>query len=215
MFHKEEFFMRENNFLRKIQYFFKKNAYALSVTVCVILAVTMITLTVANYVEPVQYPVEVIDVWVPEEDFLPTTADDVIIFTLPIADGKISKEYAEDHLLEDKTTGYWQTHQAIDFVAAEGTKVLAVYDGTVQSIDESMMDGLVITISHGGNLKSVYKCLSSDVQVSVGDKVVKGQQIGAVSSNLTEKADGTHLHFELYENDKLVDPTPYFSELGK
>ena len=31
------------------------------------------------------------------------------------------------------------------------------------------------------------------------------------TTNLTEKADGLHLHFELYEEDKLVDPTPYFS----
>ena len=100
-------------------------------------------------------------------------------------------------------------------MATEGTKVLAVYDGTIESIDESMMDGLVITIVHGGNLKSVYKCLSSESLVSVGEKVVKGQEIGYVSSNLTEKADGAHLHFELYENNVLIDPTPYFSELGK
>ena len=206
--------MGNKNILRKIQYFLKKNAYALSVTACVILAITMISLTVASYMDT-NYRAEVIDVFVPEEKVVPTNSDEVIIFTLPIADGKVGKEYAEDHLLEDKTTGYWQTHQAIDFIATEGTKVLAVYDGVVESVDESMMDGLVITISHGGGLKSVYKCLSSPALVSVGDKVVKGQEIGTVSSNLTEKADGIHLHFELYEDDKLVDPTPYFSELGK
>ena len=207
--------MKDDSILRKIQYFFKKNAYALSVTACVVLAITMISLTVANYMDNT-YPVEVIDVWVPEDEVVvPTYSDDVIIFTLPIADGKISKEYAEDHLLEDKTTGYWQTHQAVDFIAAEGTKVLAVYDGTVESINESMMDGVVITINHGGGLKSVYKCLATNTLVCEGDRVVKGQEIGTVSSNLTEKADGIHLHYELYENDKLIDPTPYFSELGK
>ena len=205
----------ENNFWDRIKYFFKRNAYALSVTICVVLAITMISLTIANYVDDSEIPVQTIDVWVPEDEVVPTNSDEAILFTLPVADGRVSKEYAENHLLEDKTTGYWQTHQAIDFVASEGTKVLAVYDGTVESVNESMMDGYVITIVHGGGLKSVYKCLSSQTLVSSGDKVVKGQEIGTVSSNLTEKADGIHLHFELYENDKLVDPTPYFAELGK
>ena len=88
--------MKENNILRKIQYFFKRNAYALSVSVCVLLAITMISLTVANYMEDPQYPVEVIDVWVPEEaeEVVPTATDDVIIFSLPVEDGRISKEYA-------------------------------------------------------------------------------------------------------------------------
>ena len=106
-------------------------------------------------------------------------------------------------------------HQAIDFSATEGEKVLAVYAGTVEKVENSMMDGLCITISHAGGLKSVYKCLSDEAMVKVGDKVSTGQEIGTVSTNLTEKADGIHLHFELYENDKLIDPTPYFSETGK
>ena len=205
----------KNSFWGNLKYFFKKNAYALSVTVCVVLAITMISLTVSNYIDKSDVSPQVIDVWVPEEEVVPTNTDDAIIFALPVADGKICKEYAENHLIEDKTSGYWQTHQAIDFVAPEGTTVFSVYDGTVESVNESMMDGFVITILHGGGLKSVYKCLSNEVLVSQGDKVVKGQEIGKVSNNLTEKADGPHLHFELYENDKLVDPTPYFAELGK
>ncbi len=208
--------MKENMFLKKIKYFFKSNAYALSVTACVILAITMISLTVANYMDTQDRIYEVIDVFVPaEEEALPTAADDTIIFELPVSDGKVLKEYAEDHLLEDKTTGYWQTHQAIDFSAQAGAKVVAVFDGTVENVEESMMDGMVITISHGGELKSVYKCLGNDVYVKKGDKVVKGQEIGVVASNLSEKADGYHLHFELYSENKLVDPTPYFAELGK
>lgn len=208
--------MKENMFFKKIQYFFKHNAYALSVTVCVILAIAMISFTVANYMDNQNNAYEVIDVYIPaEEDIVPTASDEPVIFELPVSDGKVIKEYAEDHLLEDKTTGYWQTHQAIDFAAQAGTKVFAVFDGTVENVEESMMDGMVITISHGGNLKSVYKCLGDKVFVEKGDKVVKGQEIGVVASNLSEKADGNHLHFELYSENKLVDPTPYFAELGK
>ena len=205
--------MVRNRFLRKMRYFFKRNAYSVAVCVCALVALTMIGVAVSNYASQDNVPViEDSQTQVPET---PVVGDDIILFSFPIKDGVISKEYAEDHLLEDKTTGFWQAHMAIDFSATEGTKVLAVFDGEVEKIENSMMDGLVITIKHSDNLKSVYKCLGDEALVSIGDKVTTGQEIGTVSSNLTEKADGTHLHFELYENDKLIDPTPYFSGSGK
>lgn len=204
--------MKDRSFVRKIKNFFKRNSYALAVSFCVVLAITLIGITAANYVSQDG------DKTVNNNDdipSIPTVNEEIVVFDLPISGGEISKEYAEDHLLEDGTTGIWQTHQAIDFKASEGTKVLAVYDGKVEKVEHSMMDGMVITISHSKNLKSVYKCLSEDALVKEGDFVKKGQEIGAVGENLTEKADGAHLHFELYEGDKLVDPTPYFADMGK
>lgn len=202
----------KNNFWRKIKYFFKRNAYTLAVCLCVALAVTMIAITAVTYAGEDQTTLPVISVI---EDTKPVDGGGVVVFSLPVKDGKVLKEYAEDHLLEDKTTGDWKTHQAIDFEGAEGTIVLAVYDGTVEKVEESMMDGLCITIDHGSNLKTVYKCLASEASVKQGDKVKKGQEIGKISTNLTEKADGPHLHFELYSEGNLADPTGYFSEMGK
>lgn len=204
--------MKNNNFVRKLKYFFKKNAYALAVCLCVALAVTMISITAVTYFNE-DNDLPVIDVITKNVE--PVDSPDVIVFDMPIKNAEILKEYADDHLLEDKTTGDWKTHQAIDFAATEGTKVLAVFDGVVENVEESMMDGLVVTIKHNENLKTVYKCLSSETLVKKGDSVKKGQEIGTVSTNLTEKADGAHLHFELYKDDALVDPTPYFGESGK
>lgn len=202
--------MKENKFFRKLKYFFKRNSYAIAVSVCVLLVLTLVSVTALSFVNDGEGN-ETIE----EVPNVPTGSEEVVVFTSPIEGGTITKEYAEDFLLEDSTTGIWQTHQALDYSASDGTKVLAVYDGEVESIENSMMDGLVITIKHAGNLKSVYKCLGDEALVSEGDKVTKGQEIGTVSTNLTEKADGAHLHFELYEGDKLIDPTPYFSETGK
>ncbi len=202
--------MRENKFFRKLKYFFKRNSYAIAVSVCVLLVLTLVSVTALSFVNDGEG-----NNTIEEVPNVPTGSEEVVVFTSPIEGGTITKEYAEDFLLEDSTTGIWQTHQALDYSASEGTKVLAVYDGEVESIENSMMDGLVITIKHAGNLKSVYKCLGDEALVSEGDKVTKGQEIGTVSTNLTEKADGAHLHFELYEGDKLIDPTPYFSETGK
>ncbi len=202
--------MRENKFFRKLKYFFKRNSYAIAVSVCVLLVLTLVSVTALSFVNDGEG-----NNTIEEVPNVPTGSEEVVVFTSPIEGGTITKEYAEDFLLEDSTTGIWQTHQALDYSASDGTKVLAVYDGEVESIENSMMDGLVITIKHAGNLKSVYKCLGDEALVSEGDKVTKGQEIGTVSTNLTEKADGAHLHFELYEGDKLIDPTPYFSETGK
>ncbi len=204
--------MRENKFFKKLKNFFKRNSYAIAVSVCVLLVLTMISVTALNYVNDSDNQVVQNE---EETQNIQTSSEDVIVFISPIEGATITKEYADDHLLKDNTTGIWQTHQAIDITANEGTKVLAVYDGVVESIEHSMMDGLVITIKHSNNLKSVYKCLGEEAFVSEGDSVKQGQEIGTVSTNLTEKADGAHLHFELYEEDKLVDPTPYFSEFGK
>ena len=208
--------MKINNILRKIKQFITKNAYALTVCFCVVLALTMIgvaSLSVNSGSNNVVEDIPTNNPEPPADDVL-TGSDDIISFVLPIKDGEIYKEYAENHLLEDKTTGFWQAHLALDFKAKEGDNVLSVYDGTVEKVENSMMDGLVVTIKHSDTLKSVYKCLADEAIVKVGDKVSSGQEIGKVSTNLTEKADGIHLHFELYENDKLVDPTPYFS-MGK
>ena len=202
--------MRENKFFRKLKYFFKRNSYAIAVSVCVLLVLTLVSVTALSFVNDGEG-----NNTIEEVPNVPTGSEEVVVFTSPIEGGTITKEYAEDFFFVDSTTGIWQTHQALDYSASDGTKVLAVYDGEVESIENSMMDGLVITIKHAGNLKSVYKCLGDEALVSEGDKVTKGQEIGTVSTNLTEKADGAHLHFELYEGDKLIDPTPYFSETGK
>jgi len=208
--------MKSNKFLKKLKMFIKRNSYALAVSVCVLVALALITVSAIsiNNSNGDEINQEVNNPVVPDEPETPVGSEEIVKFVLPIENGVISKEYAENHLLEDKTTGFWQAHLAIDFSATEGSKVLSVYDGTVEKVENSMMDGLVITIKHSDSLKSVYKCLSDESLVSVGDKVKAGQEIGKVATNLTEKADGIHLHFELYENEKLVDPTPYFS-IGK
>lgn len=203
----------KNKMILKIKYFFKKNAYTLAVMLCVALAVTMISVTAVAYTSEGEVVLPVISVV--DQTTTEVGGNDVILFETPVKDVKIVREYAEDHLVEDKTTGDWKVHQAVDFAGGEGTEVFAVFDGTVEKVEESMMDGLCVTIDHGTGLKTTYKCLSSDAEVKTGDTVKKGQKIGTISTNLTEKADGAHLHFELRKDGELVDPMGYFADLSK
>jgi len=43
----------------------------------------------------------------------------------------------------------------IDFAADAGTNVVAVYDGTIESVTTSYLQGTTVTIDHGNGLKSV------------------------------------------------------------
>ena len=92
--------------------------------------------------------------------------------------------------------------------------MVAVFDGKITKIENSMMNGTVIYVEVSDNLTVVYKGLASDVKVKEGDKVKKGQELGKVTTMLSEKADGVHLHLELVKDKKLINPTEYFS-IGK
>ncbi len=202
-------------FMRKTQLFFKTNSLALIVCLTTILTLTIIGLaafySLNGEEEIVTTPVDNII----EEPSLPTSTTEPIVFLSPLENINITKNYAEDYLLEDSTTGVWQTHQGIDFAAADGDAVLAVYSGTIESVVNDIMEGLVVTLKVSDNIKVVYKSLSSDALVSEGDQVKAGQQIGTVATNVTEKAEGVHLHLEVWQDKKLVDPNLYFSFTDK
>ena len=100
-------------------------------------------------------------------------------------------------------------------IGETATTLTGVCDGTIESVKNDMMDGMVITLKISDEIKVVYKSLTEDVLVKEGDKVKSGEEIGVVGTNMTEKADGVHLHFEMYENGKLVNPIGYFSDDNK
>ncbi|MBP7741513.1 MAG: peptidoglycan DD-metalloendopeptidase family protein [Candidatus Pacebacteria bacterium] len=85
----------------------------------------------------------------------------------------------------------------VDIAAPSGSPVYAAAGGTVIV---SRMGGWnggygnYIVIDHGDGAQTLYAHLSAD-NVSVGQKVTKGQGIGAVGK--TGKATGFHLHFEV------------------
>jgi len=94
-------------------------------------------------------------------------------------------------------------HNGIDIDAKEGTDVKAALDGVVVSVEDDPELGKVVVLKHPNNLQTVYGHLST-VLVKLGEPVGKGQVI-AKSGN-TGVSSAPHLHFEVWENGKPVDP---------
>ena len=100
---------------------------------------------------------------------------------------------------------------AIDLTAAANSSVYAVIDGKVESVYENYLDGKVVVIEHANNLKTIYKSLANTASLKVGDMVSKGQVIGETGLSAGESYLGNHLHFEVEENGKKIDPSGYLN----
>lgn len=132
-----------------------------------------------------------------------------ITFIVPVENSIGVGEYVET-MAWNSTLGRYTAHKAIDFYAQEGTGVMAVYDGVVESVVNSLLTGITITIDHGNGLKTVYNSLADGDLVVEGQAVKQGEKIGEVSvTNRQEHLEGPHLHFEVYENGEKIDPIKY------
>lgn len=109
------------------------------------------------------------------------------------------------------TLGVRKLHTGIDFGAAAGTSVLAARDGEVTFAGWTNGYGNRVVISHGtingDRVSTTYNHMLSGLSVKAGDKVKVGQRVGPVGS--TGYSTGAHLHFEVMQNDKYVDPAPW------
>ena len=151
-----------------------------------------------------------------DEATVNTSSPTSISFVMPIENGEIIKDYSATSLKYNATLKQWEAHKAVDIKAADDANVMACYDGTVVSVKNSYLTGKVITIKHNNSLQTVYGSLDENVLVIEGDKVVKGQVIGKVSSSAkNESADGNHLHFEVLQDNKKVNPNLFLTTSEK
>lgn len=137
------------------------------------------------------------------------TENKELSFEKPV-DGEIVKEYAKDNLIYSNTLQEWTTHLGIDIKADKTTVVKSAEAGKVKSIKNDPRYGLTIVIEHDNGYQTVYSNLLSSEFVVEGEKVEKGQSIGAVGNTAAfEIADEAHLHFEILKDSIQVDPNIY------
>lgn len=215
--------MKAKVFFSKWLAFSKRNLSAMAVSFCMILALSLVTAVAVTRMNKNTTKIAVkqnSSTTTPEEQnvepVVPTASEEIMEFIMPVEGATEGLPFAMDRLVKYKTLGKWQTHSGIDLVVLAGTKVACVFDGTVESVENTTLWGTVVTINHGNGLKTIYKSLASDVFVGSGDKIKKGEQIGTVSSSAKAELDqGAHLHFEVMLNGNYEDPWSYLPSGNK
>jgi murein DD-endopeptidase MepM/ murein hydrolase activator NlpD len=122
----------------------------------------------------------------------------------PINGARISSRFGVRH---HPVLGYSRMHKGLDYSAPTGTPILAAGDGTISSVKSITRGyGKHITIKHNGTYSTMYAHLSKFGKgIKPGMKVAQGQVIGYVGA--TGLATGPHLHYEVRENGKQVNPS--------
>ena len=100
----------------------------------------------------------------------------------------------------------WEYHEGQDIVVPYGTPVVAAGSGKVIAAGVQHGYGNVIYLDHGGELTTRYGHLS-EIDVVIGQEVIRGEVIGKVGS--TGRSTGPHLHYEVRIKNQPVNPRQY------
>jgi murein DD-endopeptidase MepM/ murein hydrolase activator NlpD len=103
----------------------------------------------------------------------------------------------------DPFDGSRQFHEGVDIATPYGARVFASDDGIVVKALRHGGYGNMVLVDHGQGRQTLYGHLRKFV-VKEGDSVRRGETIGTVGS--TGRSTGPHLHFEVVENGRPVDP---------
>ena len=100
-------------------------------------------------------------------------------------------------------TGESRVHEGIDYVAKEGTDIVAAADGIVYETGFLVEYGNYVVLLHQ-NGDMTYYCHCRDITVSKEEQVKRGDCIATVGC--TGRSTGAHLHFALSRAGIFIDP---------
>ncbi len=98
-------------------------------------------------------------------------------------------------------------HTGMDIAAPTGTAVRAAAAGVVSMVKYSYTGyGFHLMIDHGGGMQTLYGH-NSKIHVVTGQWVEQGELIASIGS--TGRSTGPHVHFEVRQNGRYMDPAKY------
>lgn len=132
-------------------------------------------------------------------------AQEVSVAGKPVGIGYISSLYGRR---ADPFDGSPAWHKGVDFTAPKGTPVIAVASGVVTRAGFQKDYGYIVEVRHSDGYRTRY-AHNREFTVKPGDIVKKGQVIAKVGS--TGRSTGPHVHFEVLQNGRQVDPMAYIN----
>lgn len=106
----------------------------------------------------------------------------------------------------DPFSGHAARHTGIDIAAPKGTPVTAVAEGMVTFAGQRSGYGDVVEIDHGNGYMTRY-AHNSAILAKPGQHVRVGDEIARAGS--TGRSTGSHVHFEVWYHDRVVNPLAY------
>ena len=146
---------------------------------------------------------------IPEQEEVTESLEPIFTPQMPVS-GDVLRDYTGSTLIYSELFKDYRAHPGVDLHGVLGEAVRTVDAGTVTEIFTDTHYGKTIKISHAEGFVSVYGNLDNQVAVQVGDELEAGEVIGAVGDTaISEKQSEPHLHFELFKDEKAVNPADY------
>jgi hypothetical protein len=123
------------------------------------------------------------------------------VFYPPIDIASITTEYGTIRTTQERGR---YAHKAVDIINKPKSVVWATQDGIVVLKERYEHSGNTVVIDHGYGILSLFFHLDSFADISVGEKIKRGNPIGTLGK--TGYASGYHLHWEMRINNTPVDP---------
>ena len=111
----------------------------------------------------------------------------------------------------DPFTKRWSRHSGVDLAGWRGEPILAAAAGKVVKAGRTPAYGRMVEIDHGFGIRTRYGHMHK-LMVERGQEVGRGQPVGEMGN--TGRSTGTHLHWEVWVDGKLVDPLPYLKAVN-
>ena len=125
----------------------------------------------------------------------------------PVRKGVVIQKFGTQRHAVVRTTTV--KSNGVTIATSPGTKVRAVFEGTVLNIVQFQGSNPIVLIQHG-NYVTAYKNLAS-VSVQKGDKVVSKQDIGTIFTNPTTQR--TTLQFSVFYNTTPKNPADWIFQM--
>ncbi len=123
----------------------------------------------------------------------------------PVQGGWVSSYYG---MRKDPFHGGRAFHHGVDIASTHRARIYAAAPGQVEYVGRRSGYGIMVELSHGDGYRTRY-AHASKILVKPGQFVERGQEIALVGS--TGRSTGDHLHFEVLQNGKAVNPLNFLA----
>ncbi len=110
------------------------------------------------------------------------------------------------------SAGRSSAHKGLDFAnGKQGDPVKALRGGKVITATYSNSAGYWVVVQQDDGTVAKYMHMQKGLNVKAGQTIKAGQQLGKVGN--TGHSTGAHLHLQIEQGGKAIDPLPYLKEL--